>query len=66
MKINLLLVLTMLCLALSACFDNDHPPQGAGGLAAEVKAPMDKAAGVNQMVEDQDAAQRKQMDEQGK
>ncbi len=66
MKFKSILVLAGLCLALSACFDNDHPPQGAGGLAAEVKAPMDKAAGVNQMVEDQDAAQRKAMDEQGK
>ncbi len=61
-----LLVLLSMSLPLGACFDNDHPPAGAGGLAAEVKAPMDKAASVNQMVEDQDAAQRKSMDEQGK
>ncbi|MCC6707138.1 MAG: hypothetical protein IT492_06180 [Gammaproteobacteria bacterium] len=66
MKARMLLLPVSLCLALSACFDNDHPPEGAGGLAAEVKAPMDKAAAVNQMVEDQDAAQRKAMDEQGR
>lgn len=66
MKLLSVLTLASLCLALSACFDNDHPPQGAGGLAAEVKAPMDKAAAVNQMVDEQDAAQRKAMDEQGR
>ena len=66
MKFTSVLVLVSLCLTLSACFDNDHPPPGAGGLAAEVKQPMDKAASVNQMVDDQDAAQRKAMDEQGK
>lgn len=66
MKFSALLVLASLCLTLNGCFDNDHPPPGAGGLAAEVKAPMDKAAGVNQMVEDQDAAQRKAMDDQGR
>ena len=66
MTIRTLLLIACVSLPLSACFDNDHPPPGAGGLAAEVKAPLDKAAGVNQMVEDQDAAQRKAMDEQGK
>lgn len=66
MKATMLLLPASLCLVLSACFDNDHPPEGAGGLAAEVKAPMDKAAAVNQMIEDQDAAQRKAMDEQGR
>ena len=66
MKAATVLMLASVCLALSACFDNDHPPQGAGGLAAEVKQPLDKAAAVNQMVEDQDAAQRKAMDEQGR
>lgn len=66
MKFKSVLVLAGLCLTLSACFENDHPPPGADGLAAEVKAPMDKAAGVNQMVEEQDAAQRKAMDEHGK
>lgn len=65
MKIKSMLVLAGLCLALSACFENDHPPPGSG-LAAQVKAPMDTAASVNQMVEDQDAAQRKAMDEQGR
>lgn len=58
-------ILMGLCLGLGACFDNDHPPQGAGGLAAEVKAPMDKAASVNQTIDAQDTAQRKAMDEQG-
>ena len=66
MKFSSLLVLTSLCLLLNGCFENDHPPPGADGLAAEVKAPLDKAAGINQMVEDQDAAQRKAMDEQGR
>ena len=66
MQVRPMLMLIGLCLALSACFDNDHPPEGAGGLAAQVKEPMDKAAAVNQMVEDQDAAQRKAMDEQGR
>ena len=65
MKFSTVLVLMSLCVPLSACFENDHPPPGAD-LAAEVKAPMDKAAAVNQMVEDQDAAQRKAMDEQGR
>ena len=64
MKVIPVLVLAGLCVTLSACFENDHPPPGAD-LAAAVKAPMDKAAGVNQMVEEQDAAQRKAMDEQG-
>jgi len=66
MKFASVLVLVSLCLTLGACFDNDHPPPGAGGLAAEVKAPLDTAAGVNQVLEDQDAAQRKAMDEQGR
>ena len=65
MNVKSMLVLAGLCLTLSACFENDHPPPGAD-LAAQVKAPMDKAAKVNQMVEDQDAAQRQAMDEQGK
>ena len=65
MNVKSMLVLAGLCLTLSACFENDHPPPGAD-LAAQVKAPMDKAASVNQMVEDQDAAQRQAMDEQGK
>ena len=58
-------ILMGLCLGLGACFDNDHPPQGGGGLAAEVKAPLDKAASVNQTIDAQDTAQRKAMDEQG-
>jgi hypothetical protein len=66
MNYKQLLVLLSMSLPLSACFDNDHPPEGAGGLAAEVKAPMDKAAAVNQTIDAQDAAQRKAMDEQGK
>ena len=65
MNVKSMLVLAGLCLTLSACFENDHPPPGAD-LAAQVKAPMDKAASVNQMIEDQDAAQRQAMDEQGK
>lgn len=65
MNVKSMLVLAGLCLTLSACFENDHPPPGSD-LAAQVKAPMDKAASVNQMVEDQDAAQRQAMDEQGK
>ena len=66
MNFNKLFLLVCMSLPLSACFDNDHPPAGAGGIAAEVNAPLDKANGVNQMVDDQDAAQRKLMDEQGK
>ena len=65
MNVKSVLVLAGLCLTLSACFENDHPPPGAD-LAAEVKAPIEQAASVNQMVEDQDAAQRQAMDEQGK
>ena len=65
MNVKSVLVLAGLCLTLSACFENDHPPPGAD-LAAQVKAPIEQAASVNQMVEDQDAAQRKSMDEQGR
>ena len=66
MNVKNLFLIACMSVPLTACFDNDHPPPGGGGLAAEVKAPLDKAAGVDQMVEDQDAAQRKAMDEQGK
>lgn len=66
MNLKKLLLIACVSLPLTACFDNDHPPAGGGGLAAAVKAPMDKAASVNQTVDDQDAAQRKAMDEQGK
>ncbi len=61
-----LLLLICLSLLLSACFENDHPPDGTNNLTTEVKAPVDKANSVNQMIDDQDAAQRKLMDEQGK
>jgi hypothetical protein len=59
-------LLAGLCLALNACFENDHPPAGADGLAAQVKAPLDQAAAVNQMIDSQDAAQRQAIDEQGR
>ena len=65
MKLKSVLVLAGLGLTLSACFENDHPPPGAD-LTAQVKAPVDKATSVNQMVEDHDTAQRQAMDEQGK
>ena len=66
MKFITAVLLAGLCLALNACFENDHPPPGADGLAAQVKAQLDKAAAVNQMIDSQDAAQRKAMDEQGR
>ena len=53
-----------LCGGLTACFDNDHPPPGAGVLASQTKV-IDKAAAVNQIIQAQDATQRKAMDEQG-
>ena len=65
MNLNKLLLLMFMCVALGACFESDHPPQGSTDLAAEVQAPLDKAASVNEMVNDQDAAQRQRMDEQG-
>ena len=65
MNLNKLFLLICLGVALSACFDNDHPPDGSADLAAEVQAPLDKASSVNQMIDDQDAAQRKRMDAQG-
>ena len=49
---------------LGGCFDNDHPPQGGGGLAGDTHKVMDKAAAVNQTIEAQDAAQRKAIDAQ--
>ena len=66
MKFTTAVLLAGLCLALNGCFENDHPPPGADGLAAEVKAPLDKAAAVNRMIDSQDAAQRKAIDEQGR
>ncbi len=35
-------------------------------LETAVKAPLDQAAGVNDLIDQQDAAQRKAMDEQGR
>ena len=49
---------------LGGCFDNDHPPQGAGGLAGDTHKVLDKAAAVNQTIDAQDAAQRKAIDAQ--
>ena len=77
MKPAYLAVLVALSLPLAACFDNDHPPPGsdmatqdkappATALRAEVKAPLDKAAAVNDLIDAQDAAQRRAMDEQGR
>ncbi len=77
MKATHLALLVALSLPLAACFDSDHPPPGADlakqdkaapatTLSAEVKAPLDKAAAVNDMIDAQDAAQRKAMDEQGR
>ena len=64
MFIRHLLLAFGLCGLLSGCFDNDHPPQGAGGLAAQTKV-IDKAKAVNETVQAQDDSQRKAMDEQG-
>lgn len=49
---------------IGGCFDNDHPPQGAGGLAGDTHKVLDKAAAVNQTIDAQDAAQRKAIDAQ--
>lgn len=49
---------------LGGCFDNDHPPAGAGGLAGDTRKVMDKAAAVNQTIDAQDAATRKAIDAQ--
>ena len=66
MNFQKMLLLFFVSLPLAACFENDHPPDGSNNLATEVKAPLDKANSVNQMIDSQDAAQRKLMDEQGK
>lgn len=65
MNLNKLLLIVWLAAALSACSEHEQAAQGSTDLAAEVQAPLDKAASVNEMVNDQDAAQRQRMDEQG-
>lgn len=60
-----LFVVFGLSAALTACFDNDHPPPGAGGLVEQTKV-IDKAATVNQTIQAQDDKQRAAMDEQGR
>lgn len=63
----------MLAVALSACSDKPSDPAPVSAAPAEqsdlkaaVKAPLDQAAGVNALIDEQDAAQRRAMDEQGR
>ena len=65
MNFNKLLLTFCMIAALSACSEQDQAPQGSADLADEVQAPLDKAASLNQMIDNQDAAQRQRMDEQG-
>lgn len=65
MKLASFAALLAVGLALAGCLESDHPPPGSD-LSAQVKAPLDKAAAVNQAIDAQDAAQRKAMDDMGR
>ncbi|MGE0857534.1 MAG: hypothetical protein AB7P42_00445 [Gammaproteobacteria bacterium] len=63
----------LFAVALCACSDKPSDPAPVSAAPAEhreletaVKAPLDKAAGVNSLIDEQDAAQRRAMDEQGR